>query len=360
MLEEMLAERKLPQLKSREEMTEILLREEYGYMPETPYSVTVGEPKRIEGRFNNGNCCLSTAEMTVTTEYGSHTFPVNRLLHTDGKKRPFIVFMDFFPNVPSIYYPIELITEQDVDILSFNYQAVASDDDDFTNGLAKILMPEGRNLDTSCGKIMLWAFAAMRVLDYAGTLDELDMNNCGVLGHSRLGKTALVTGMLDTRFKFVFSNNAGCAGDSLAKGGLGQLQKEGKWGKKGEAISDICRNFPYWFCKNYQNHTEKNYSDEFDQHYLLAAIAPRYVYVSASDKDDWADPVSEQLCCFAAGKMWEEKYNMTGLIHKDKIVDVGECLPEGHVGFFRREGCHFLSYHNWLKYINFIKQHLND
>ena len=358
MLDEMLAQRNLPPFKSREEMKEILLREEYGYMPDVPFTAETGEVKEIEGRFDCGNVVLSKVDMTITTEFGSHTFTIRRLLHRDGKKHPFIVFMNFAPLVPSMYYPAEIISEHNVDVLSFCYTDVATDDDDFTNGLAKILMPEGRNSDTACGKIMLWAFTAMRVLDYAETIDTLDMNNCGVLGHSRLGKTALVAGMLDTRFKFVISNNAGCAGDSLAKGGLGQTGTKGKWGKNGETIDAICERFPFWFCNNYKKYRKDNYSDDFDQHYLLATIAPRYVYVASSDMDDWADPVSQQLCCLAAGKLWEEEYGLTGFVHNDRIAEVGESFPEGHVGYYLRKGCHFLSYHNWLEYIRFINMHL--
>ena len=360
MLEKMLAERNLPPFKSREEMIEILLREEYGYMPETPYTVETSEPKKIESRLDFDNCEFSKIEMTIKSEYGSHTFPVRRLLHKDGKKRPFIVFMDFSPNEPSFYYPVELVAEQGVDVLSFCYKEVTSDDDNFEDGIAKVLMPEGRNSDTACGKIILWAFTAMRMLDYAETIDCLDMNNCGVLGHSRLGKTALVAGMLDTRFKYVFSNSSGASGASLAKGSTGQLGTNGAYGRTGESYEAIYRSFPFWFCGNFKKYTEKNYSDEFDQHWLLATIAPRYVHVASSDMDDWADPVSEQLCCVAAGKLWEEKYNLKGYCGSDEIAGIDEGCNEGHVGYFRRKGAHFLSYHNWLNDIDFIKRHMND
>ena len=56
---------------------------------------------------------------------------------------------------------------------------------------------------------------------YALTLDGTDCKNVAILGHSRLGKTALFTGMMDERFTHVFSNNAGCAGDAIARGGTG-------------------------------------------------------------------------------------------------------------------------------------------
>ena len=41
----------------------------------------------------------------------------------------------------------------------------------------------------------------------------------------------------------------------------------------------------------------------FDQHFLLAAIAPRRVYVASASQDCWADPENEYLSCIAAGNI---------------------------------------------------------
>lgn len=353
----MLEERSLPALKSREEMTEILLREEYGFLPDTPYEVTFGEPADIESRLSGGDAAVTKVDMTVSSAFGSHTFPVWRLLHKDGKKHPLIVFMDFKKNVPSFYYPTEYVADRGYDVLSFCYTDATSDDGDFTNGVAGVLLPEGKRDSDTCGKIMFWAFCARRLLDYAETIPDIDMNNCAVLGHSRLGKTALVAGMLDERFRFVLSNNAGASGDSLARGGLGATGGIGKNGRTGESIAAIYRSFPFWFCENFKKYTEQNYSDDFDQHFLLACSAPRFVHVASSDLDDWADPVSEQLCCLAAGKAWEAM-GLPGLVHDDRIIEAGEHLYGGHVGYHRRSGPHFLSYHDWAEYMDFMDKYL--
>ena len=86
----------LPELQDRETMKKILLDNEYGYIPDTPYEVTVSEPKLLEGRFCCGTAKLSQVQLTVTTEYGSGSFTVKRLPHEDGEKHPFFVFLNFF------------------------------------------------------------------------------------------------------------------------------------------------------------------------------------------------------------------------------------------------------------------------
>jgi hypothetical protein len=144
--------------------------------------------------------------------------------------------------------PVEEIAEQEFDVITYCYTDITSDDGDFTTGIAPLIFPNGRQNDTDCGKIGLWAFTNMRVLDYVLTLENTDEKNVAILGHSRLGKTSLVTGMLDERFTHVFSNNAGCAGDAIARGGTG-IQFDSDHSKAGCSIFlGLCGRNCRWIC----------------------------------------------------------------------------------------------------------------
>lgn len=362
MLKQELLNRKLPPLKSREEMINILQREEYGYLPQNNFVISVANEKIIERRFDKGNVFLSSVDFTMTNKNGSHIFPVYRLLHQDGKKHPVIVFINFDKNVPDKYFPIEELAETEYDIITYCYTDITSDDADFTTGIAPLVFPNGRQNGTDCGKIGLWAFTNMRVLDYVLTLNGTDPKNVAILGHSRLGKTALYTGMMDERFAFTFSNNAGCSGDAIARGGSGLKDNNGNYiceeQYRGETIDIITSVFPYWFCDNYKKYAEKNYSDTFDQHYLLASIAPRNVCVNAAELDFWADQKSEQLCCLAAGKMWEDM-GLMGLQECDHYICPNEKLFDGNIGIFMTPTMHFLSRHAWNGFMEFILKHKN-
>lgn len=361
MLKQELLNRNLPPLKSREEMVEIMQREVYGYLPKNDFEWSVANYKRRDGRLAKGNVIYSTVDFTFTNDNGSHTLPIHQFLHTDGEKHP--TFLHIAGRYPGNFVPEEEIVENGYNLIIFVYTEITSDDDDFTTGIAPLVFPKGRTNDTDCGKIGLWAFANMRVLDYVLTLDCVDEKNVAIVGQSRLGKTSLVTAMLDERFTFSLSNNAGCAGDSLARGGSGLADANGNFAVekeyRGETVARITTVFPYWFCNNYLKYAEQNYGTDFDQHYLLASIAPRNVCVTSAELDYWADQKGEQLCCLAASEAWE-KLGLVGLEECDHYLNPDERLLHGNVGYSMTPTTHFLSRHAWNNYMEFMRIHRHN
>ena len=360
MLNRELEKRKLPPLRSREEMIEIMQREVYGYLPKNDFEISVDNYKIIEERFDRGNVVFSTVYFTMSNANGKHTFPVQQLIHKDGKKHPTILFISFDNVVPNKYFPIEEISEQEFDVITYCYKDITSDDGDFTTGIAPLIFPNGRKSDTDCGKIGLWAFANMRVLDYVLSLESTDSKNVAMLGHSRLGKTALYTGMMDERFSFVFSNNAGCAGDAIARGGSGLADANGNFeveeSFRGETIEIITRVFPYWFCENYIKYAQQGFGIDFDQHYIVASIAPRNVCANLAELDFWADQKSTQLCYMAASKAWENM-GLKGLQGSDHYILPKETMMQGDVGIFMTPTHHFMSRHAWNNFMEFMRIH---
>lgn len=355
-----LEKRKLPELLAAEEMKKILLDNEYGHIPDVQYEVDVSEPAVIEERFCQKTVCLSSVDMTIKSEYGSHTVPINRLLHNDGKKHPFFIFLNFSNNAPDKYYPVEEIAERGFDVISACYTDITDNTDSFAEGLAKVLLKDGAQTDEkTCGKLRIWAWFASRMLDYAQTLPSVDMNQAAVVGHSRLGKTALLAAMTDERFKFAFSNDSGCGGAAVARGNTGVVGKAGPFGESGETIKLITDAVGWWFCKKFCEYADTNIPDNFDQHYLIASIAPRFAYVASASMDDWADPESEFVSCVAASAAYE-KMGFYGLVCGDEMAKSGDVFHEGRIGYHRTEGAHFLSRHDWNKYMDYMQLHKND
>ena len=340
MLKQLLEERKLPQLRTREEMLEILQHEEYGYLPPKPDKLSFEDAGAIHKSIAAGKA--SCHRIIAHCEIGGKTFdfPFAAILPVDGKKYPFFVHINFTDNVPDRYLPAEELVDNGFAVLAVNYKDVTSDDLDMTNGLAGVLFEDGKRGPTDPGKIAMWAWAAQRMLDFAETQQCLDMSCAVVAGHSRLGKTALLAAATDERFVFAYSNNSGCSGAALSRG------------KQGETVAKINNRFPYWFCENYYKYSDKEETMEFDQHFLLASIAPRFACVGSATEDAWADPVSEYLNCVAAKEAFGGDF-----IHADRLPQADETFLEGRLGYHLRTGTHYFARPDWHRLIAFIKNH---
>lgn len=361
--EEELKRRKLPELmrmndespvtpeklgKRREELLEVLQKEEYGMMPPPPEKIW-GEIERLPQKRDfagKGQKLVIRLHFLISGKEFSFPFILSIPHKKDGdeKKLPLVVMLNFRPDFPDEYIPAEEIIDRGTALASFCYKDVTSDDGDFTNGFAGILFKDGeRKENTDCGKIVLWAYCASRVLDYVLEAygDRFDMSHIAVCGHSRLGKTALVAGAFDTRFTHAYSNCSGCSGAAITRR------------KAGETVEDITMRFPFWFCPRYAAYAGKENELPFEQHFLMAAIAPRKVYVASAEEDTWADPASEHLCCHAASEMWKA-YGLVGFVSEDRAPVPGDVFHKGDIGYHERTGAHYFSREDWNKFLDFF------
>lgn len=360
-LEKIIEERKIPELmrlnsgaeiktsrqfeKRREEIKKILQTEEYGYMPEKPEHMKV-ELIEQAPNFAAGKAIKRSLKISLMINGAVFSFPITSVIPTSEGKHPAFVLINFSADVPDKYYPAEEIVDNGFAVFSFCYKDVTSDDGNFKNGIAPYFR-KGKRRQTDPGKIAMWAYAAMRVMDYIEALDNIDTDNVAVIGHSRLGKTALVTGAFDERFKYVISNDSGCSGAAITRG------------KVGESAVDITNRFPFWFCPKYVKTAVDFNSVKYDQHFLLALSAPRYVMVGSAEQDKWADPESEFLSCVLASKAYEI-LGSKGLVHEDEIPEPKSILDQGNILYQYRHGTHYLSREDWNEYMKFIKSKMNE
>ena len=325
----------------KKEILDILLREEYGYLPARPYEVSA-TVEEIDKKFCAGKADLQKLKLSCKAEWGKFSFPIYYVCPKDKTNVPCFIHINFRDLIPDKYQPTEELIDNGFAMLTFCYKDITSDDGDFTNGLAGVVYSNGKRQNNDCGKIGLWAWAAIAVMDLAQTLPELDKKRICVAGHSRLGKTALLAGALDERFYCAFSNNSGCSGAALSRE------------KGGETIRKITDKFPYWFCENYKKYADNEDSLPFDQHWLIAANAPHMVYVASAAEDLWACPQNEYLSCVAADDYYKSM-EMKGFVYSDKSPVIGKTLHQGDIGYHLRSGCHYFSREDWLYYISFLK-----
>jgi len=216
--------------------------------------------------------------------------------------------------------------------------------DEWKNGV-HALYPEieAARSGSTWGTIAAWAWGMSLGMDYLQKDPAVDAKRVVAQGHSRLGKTSLWAGALDDRFAIVISNNSGAGGTALSKRIFG------------ETVGRLNSAFPHWFCGNFKNYSEKEADLAFDQHELIALIAPRPVLITSATEDQWADPKGEFLSGLGADPVYK-------LLGTDGIA-AKEHPPAGKpvsstIGYYLRSGPHDVTREDWGVYLDFADKHL--
>ena len=138
------------------------------------------------------------------------------------------------------------------------------------------------------------------------------------------------------------TSGAGCCGDKLNHVELAPVQDE--------HIAQILR-FRHWFSRRFDKYAGKDLSMPFDQHELLALIAPRLLCVAAASEDEGAGPYGQFLSAVLASPAWE-LYGKRGLVSAE-FPQPGQALQDGSVSFHLRKGDHDLTAFDWNLFMDF-------
>lgn len=241
-------------------------------------------------------------------------------------------------------WPIDAIIGRGYALATFYNGDVDPDRPEARQGIQAHLLPKGEKPGPhDGGTIAAWAWGVERAVDYLLTDKDIDRERIIAVGHSRLGKTALLAAAFDERIALAIPHQAGCGGTAPSRG------------KVGESVRQINDRFPHWFAGAFKEFNEHPDRLPFDQNCLAALVAPRPLLFSNAVEDTWANPDGQ----FQVLRATSPVYRFLGVegLEADKPPPMGKVL-ESRLGYFIRAGKHSMTREDWKAFLDFADKHL--
>ena len=196
---------------------------------------------------------------------------------------------------------------------------------------------------TKPATIAAWAWGIHRVVDVLLAQKDIDPKRIAAVGHSRLGKTALLAAAFDERIAIAIPLQAGCGGTAPSRG------------KVGESVERINTAFPHWFNDTFKLFNANPERLPFDQNCLVALCAPRPVLFANATEDTWANPAGQFEVLQAADPVY--RFLGAGGLDAKTMPETGK-LVDSALGYYIRPGKHSMTRGDWKVFLDYADKNL--
>jgi hypothetical protein len=241
------------------------------------------------------------------------------------------------------FWCLEQLLDRGYAFATYCQNDIDPDKNDFTDGIHPSYPEYMKSKETHWGTIAAWSWGLQRCVDYLVTDRAINAKQIAVIGHSRRGKTALLTGAFDERIALVVPHQSGTGGVALSRS------------HAQETVERITRVFPHWFNKTFPQFADHEDKLPIDQHLLVALVAPRALLDTEGQQDLWANFPTSLESIRAADKVWK-LLGAPGIVGDGLCTDPDKLRDPAAVGNlvqFRRDEKHTLNRGFWTAILNF-------
>lgn len=307
----------------REEMRKILEDEAIGHMPPPPVEVMGVDIAKVE--ISGGKIIARTVRLAA----GDLGMDLLLLVPEGDGKKAVIVFPSFdaLPeekDLEAFSGKFQQALNRGYAMAIFHYTDLRTDDAKVPDEKIALAYP-----DHDWGALATWAWGMSRCVDWLEKQNFVDTRNIVAAGHSRLGKAALIAGAFDERFAVTAAVGAGCAGT-----GMYRFSGKARGGKEG--LEDAVARFPHWFGPKLAKYAGKVEELPFDQHWLIAMVAPRKFIAADGLQDPYTSKIAVEKAVEAARPVFEML-----------------SIPE-NLSLHFREGKHIFAEEDWAAVLDFM------
>lgn len=246
--------------------------------------------------------------------------------------------------------PLHQLMSRGIGVATVDYQAFGRDNGNkegkVSGGISNLYFKKSQKFtkENEWGMIAIWAYALRAGMDYLETDKAVEKNQVAALGCSIAGKVALWAAVTDTRFAMTLLATAGHGGDAI-------------WRREyGETLQNMCTYLPTWICRNANAYAKNVHDLPVDQHSLLAALAPRPLYVSNGQHDLWADQKGQWIGTYNAAPAYRLYKKEVAFIAEEQPA-INQPIIKSAIGYHVRSGVHGLELYDWEQYMKFIEYH---
>lgn len=232
--------------------------------------------------------------------------------------------------------PVEDLLDHGIALAVFYTGSVVPDNDTFAPDALEALGTLTQKPVT--GIIASWAWGYTQVMHALEVDPRIDESKIALYGHSRDGKAALLAGAFDESVDMVIAHQSGTGGAKPAQRDVG------------EPVSDMMKNYPYWFDHQFSTYAGREEELPVDQHFLIGMMAPRPLLLTGARQDKWADPKGS----FMAMRDASFVYNLYTDTNSFTAKTLTDFVPTDPLAFYMRPLNHGVRESDWEAFIEFF------